>query len=129
MTTALSARRPAELVEFGEADAYEDLFQHAPPDLGLSVVRSGGAVLLIAPSLPVVIFNRVIGLGLRKPASEATLDEILARRIRDAAEWGCRRVITETGGDTPEHPNPSYHNMLRAGFVLVYQRPNYIAQA
>ena len=269
MTAKPSARRLAELVEFGEADAYEDLFRHAPPDLGLSVMRSGGAVLLIAPSLPIILFNRVIGLGLREPATEAALDEILAhyraagsatfavqlspsaapsdlpawlharglsmrdnwakvyraappdvvirtdlrierigqahaaafaevsctafgmpavmqpwlaegvgqpgwahylafdgetpvaggalfvkgdvgwlgiastlpahrrrgaqgalmaRRIRDAAELGCRWVVTETGEDTPEHPNPSYHNMLRTGFVLAYQRPNYIAQ-
>ena len=53
---------------------------------------------------------------------------LMARRIRDAAELGCRWVVTETGEDTPEHPNPSYHNMLRTGFVLAYQRPNYIAQ-
>ena len=269
MTAELSAQRLAELIEFGEADAYEDLFRHAPPDLGLSAVRSGGAVLLIAPSLPVVLFNRVIGLGLRERATEATVEEILtcyraagsatfavqlsplaapsdlppwlharglplydnwakvyraatpdvvvrtdlrieridrahaaafaevsctafgmpavmqpwltagvgqpgwahylafdgempvaggalfvkdevgwlgiastlpahrrrgaqgalmARRIRDAAELGCRWVVTETGEDAPAHPNPSYHNMLRTGFVLAYQRPNYIAQ-
>jgi GNAT superfamily N-acetyltransferase len=53
---------------------------------------------------------------------------LIARRIRDAAESGCRWVVTETGEDTPEHPNPSYHNMLRTGLVLAYQRPNYIAQ-
>jgi GNAT superfamily N-acetyltransferase len=53
---------------------------------------------------------------------------LMARRIRDAVELGCRWVVTETGEDTPEHPNPSYHNMLRTGFVLAYQRPNYIAQ-
>ena len=52
MTTELTAQRVAELVEFGEADAYGDLFRHAPSDLGLTVVRSGGAVLLIAPLLP-----------------------------------------------------------------------------
>jgi GNAT superfamily N-acetyltransferase len=270
MTTELTARRVAELVEFGEADAYGDLFQHAPSGLGLSVMRSSGAVLLIAPSLPIILFNRVIGLGLREPMTEAALDEILtryraagsatfavqlsplaapsdlpawlharglsmrdnwakvyraatpdvvirtdlrieriglahaaafaevsctafdvpavmqpwlaegigqpgwahylaydgempvaggalfvkgdvgwlgiagtlpahrrhgaqgalmARRIRDAAELGCRWVVTETGEDTPEHPNPSHHNMLRAGFVPAYQRPNYIAEA
>ena len=53
---------------------------------------------------------------------------LMARRIRDASELGCRWIVTETGEDTPEHPNPSYHNMLRTGFALAYQRPNYIAQ-
>ncbi len=36
-----------------------------------------GAALLIAPSLPVVIFNRVLGLGPREPATEAIVEEIL----------------------------------------------------
>jgi len=51
---------------------------------------------------------------------------IMARRIRDAVQLGCRWVITETGEDLPDRPNPSYHNMLRAGFSLAYQRPNYL---
>ena len=47
----------------------------------------------------------------------------MARRIRDGADLGCRWLVTETGEDTPHHPNPSYHNMLRTGFLLAYQRP------
>ena len=50
----------------------------------------------------------------------------MARCIRDAARLDCRWVITETGEDLPDHPNPSYHNMLRAGFKLAYMRPNYV---
>ena len=53
---------------------------------------------------------------------------LMARRIRDGADLGCRWLVTETGEDTPHHPNPSYHNMLRTGFSLAYRRPNYIAQ-
>ena len=51
---------------------------------------------------------------------------VFARRIRDAAGAGCEWLVTETGEDSPEDPNPSYHNMLRAGFRLAYLRPNYI---
>ena len=51
---------------------------------------------------------------------------LMARRIQDGAAMGCRWLVTETGEDTPEHPNPSYHNMLRTGFRLAYLRPNYI---
>ncbi len=47
---------------------------------------------------------------------------IMAQRIRDGVELGCRRLITETGEDTPDHPNPSYHNMRRTGFKLAYHR-------
>jgi GNAT superfamily N-acetyltransferase len=269
MANDLSQQQLAELVEFGEAEAYADFFAAAPPDWNMRVRRIGGAVCLFAPDLPVMLFNRAIGLGLREPATEAALNEILAqyrqsgarsfgvqlspmaqppdlaqwltarrlttrdnwakvyrvadqpievaadlriepidrsraadvaqvvctafgmpaalgawiensvgrsgwqyyaacegdrvvatgalfvrgdagwlglgstypeyrrrgaqgalmaRRIRDAAALGCRWVITETGEDLPERPNPSFHNMLRTGFQLAYQRPNYLAR-
>lgn len=51
---------------------------------------------------------------------------IFHRRLRDAREAGCRLAITETGPDTPEEPNPSFHNMIRLGFNLGYDRPNYV---
>jgi len=50
---------------------------------------------------------------------------IMARRIQDGIELGCRWFTTETGEDTPENPNPSYRNMIRTGFQLAYLRPNY----
>jgi len=50
---------------------------------------------------------------------------IMARRIADAAGLGCDVVHTETGAETADAPNPSYRNMIRAGFELIYQRPNY----
>jgi GNAT superfamily N-acetyltransferase len=51
---------------------------------------------------------------------------LLARRITDATALGCRRLVVETGDDTPEDPNPSAHNVRRAGFQLAYRRPNYM---
>ena len=50
---------------------------------------------------------------------------MFTRRLADAAQLGCRIAITETGEDTPDEPNPSYHNMIRTGFRLAYLRPNY----
>jgi hypothetical protein len=52
---------------------------------------------------------------------------IVARRIRDAAGLGCSLLVAETAEDTPQAPNPSYHNMVRAGFRLAYLRPNYVS--
>ena len=49
---------------------------------------------------------------------------LMAHRIRLSA-LGCEWLVTETGEDTPNRPNPSYHNMLRTGFKLAYQRLNY----
>jgi hypothetical protein len=51
---------------------------------------------------------------------------ILARRIRDGLALGCRGFVAEAAEDTPDHPNPSYHNLLRAGFELAYLRRNYV---
>jgi GNAT superfamily N-acetyltransferase len=52
---------------------------------------------------------------------------LLARRIQDAAAAGCKWLVTETWQEhPPQHPNPSYHNMLRMGFELAYVRGNYL---
>ncbi|HUQ77430.1 MAG TPA: hypothetical protein VM427_00990 [Patescibacteria group bacterium] len=51
---------------------------------------------------------------------------IFQRRMLDARALGCRLAITETGPDTPEQPNPSLHNMIRLGFSLGYERPNFV---
>jgi len=50
----------------------------------------------------------------------------MARRLHDGTALGCRWFVTETGEDLAAKPNPSYHNMLRVGFRLAYQRPNYL---
>ncbi len=261
--THLSPLEIAMLVEFGEAEAYADMFQAASPSMGLHIERIGGTVALIAPSLPIFLFNRVIGLGLEETVQDVLLERlaslyagspvygvqltpitqlepdrlepfglqaanrwakmyrpsdtevdvptnleivqigreradefsqvtvaahgmpsaiaswtaalvgrpnwhayaaleankivsvgmmfvrgdvawlglggtltshrqrgaqgaIMAGRIRDAATLGCAWVITETGEDLPEKPNPSFRNMVRTGFTLAYQRQNYI---
>ena len=54
---------------------------------------------------------------------------MFARRIEDGRKAGCKWFVTETGEDTPAAPNPSYRNMLRAGFQLAYMRPNYVYAA
>jgi len=50
---------------------------------------------------------------------------LFARRIADAAALGCRYVITGTVEQTPDWPNASYRNMVRAGFRQLYLRPNW----
>lgn len=50
---------------------------------------------------------------------------MFARRIADARDAGCRVVVTETGEDTVKAPNPSYRNMVRAGFRLTHFRDNW----
>ena len=45
---------------------------------------------------------------------------LLHRRIRDARALGCRSIFAQTG-----ETNPSYNNLLRAGFLLVHVRDNF----
>jgi hypothetical protein len=52
---------------------------------------------------------------------------LMVQRLRDGIEMGCEWFVTETGEETTDNPNPSYHNMLRTGFMLAYFRPNYIS--
>jgi hypothetical protein len=71
-----------------------------------------------------------LGLGSTLPSHRrrGAQGAIMAQRIRDGIGQGCQWLVTETGEDVPDRPNPSYHNMLRTGFRLAYQRPNYLFQ-
>lgn len=51
---------------------------------------------------------------------------LLARRIRDATEAGCKYLVVETAKPSPENPSTSHRNMIRHGFVSAYNRPNYL---
>jgi hypothetical protein len=52
---------------------------------------------------------------------------MFAARLRDARDAGSRWAITETGEETEANPvNPSYRNMVRAGFRLAYPRQNWV---
>jgi hypothetical protein len=87
-----------------------------PVATGALFIRDGVGWLGVASTLP----------SHRRRGAQGA---IMAQRIRDGAELGCRWLITETGEDLPSRPNPSYHNMVRTGFELAYQRPNYIFKA
>lgn len=54
---------------------------------------------------------------------------LMARRLNDGRALGSRWFVTETGEDRPDRPNPSFHNMMRLGFELAYQRPNYLVKS
>jgi GNAT superfamily N-acetyltransferase len=50
---------------------------------------------------------------------------LLHQRIEDAAAAGCRLLFVETGERVAGRPDPSYRNILRAGFEEAYLRPNW----
>ena len=45
--------------------------------------------------------------------------------IKEGIEMGCKWFATETGL-LPDQVNHSYNNMVRSGFRLAYERPNYV---
>lgn len=57
----------------------------------------------------------------RKRGAQSAL---LAARINAAAHDGCRLVTTETGIPQDGEAGPSSANIQRAGFTIVYPRPN-----
>lgn len=52
--------------------------------------------------------------------------ELLKLRIDAARNLGAKWIVVDTAETGPEHYNPSYWNMLRHGFRLLYHRPNYV---
>jgi hypothetical protein len=60
------------VLERAEAVAYEDMYACAPPELGATARRVAGALVISCPSLPVVTFNRALGID--APPSDEILD-------------------------------------------------------
>ena len=70
-----------------------------------------------------------LGLGATLPEfrGRGAQSAILAVRIEDARQQGCRSVTTETGELVDDGPSNSYRNIVRAGFRERGVRPNYRA--
>jgi GNAT superfamily N-acetyltransferase len=72
----------AREIESVERVAWSDAFAAAPPlaasALGLAAREVAGAFLAVAPGIESLLFNRAIGLGVERPATDAGLDAMLA---------------------------------------------------
>lgn len=68
-----------------------------------------------------------LGIGAMRPEmrGKGGQSALLARRIVDAARYGARYAVTETGVPQEGQPAPSYRNILGSGFAIAYQRPNW----
>ncbi len=51
---------------------------------------------------------------------------LVTRRFLAARESGARWVVSETAEQRPDHPAPSYRNLLRLGFAEAYLRENLV---
>lgn len=61
-----------------EAAASRDLYAAAPAAMRLRSSTLCGATALLAPSLPITYFNRVIGVGNHAPATNSDIDALMA---------------------------------------------------
>ena len=84
------------LADRAEALAWADMYAAAPPALGVRVERCEEATLLIAPKIPLGLFNRVIALGQHGPVTEERTDAIL-QRYREA---GSAKIFVHVGAAT-----------------------------
>ncbi len=50
---------------------------------------------------------------------------LISRRVADARNFGARWIASETDEELPDKPNPSYRNLVRLGFPVVYVRANW----
>ena len=77
------------------------------------VAETGAVALFGAATLPE---------GRNRGAQAALLDA----RIREARDGGLRWASAETWLESADHPNPSQHNMRRAGLTEVHTRSNWV---
>jgi GNAT superfamily N-acetyltransferase len=84
----------------------------------------GVARMLAVPETDsVAIFGAAtLPAGRNRGAQSALLDI----RIREARDRGLRYASAETWLESPGTPNPSQHNMRRAGLTEVHTRPNWV---
>ena len=80
-------------------------------------------MLVVAETEAVALFGAAtLPAGRNRGAQGALLDV----RIRAARDRGLRWASAETWLESDENPNPSQHNMRRAGLTEVHTRPNWV---
>lgn len=78
----LSPAETAAIVERAEAEAWVRMYEHVPAGvraaMGVRATLSGGTGVVAMAGADSGLLNRVMGLGVGEPATEARLDEVLS---------------------------------------------------
>jgi GNAT superfamily N-acetyltransferase len=86
---------PLPAAELGELEAFVDIYEAAEREVGARVERLGGAVCLALPPVPrSAMFNRALGLGLERPATEDDVEEIAGFFRQQGVDW-CAAVAPQ----------------------------------
>src|SRR5689334_23516173 len=79
----------APVVELTEGAAYADLLHAAPQHWGCVAEETSCGWLMMAPTLDMLLFNRIIGCGIREPVPPTELQALLDRfRDRGLRNFG-----------------------------------------
>lgn len=88
----LSLVETAEIVETSEAKWFEVVFGGFSPairaEYGADWQEIGGAIVAFLEKIPIPAFNRVIGLGIHQPATEAIVDKVIEMYGRKNLPFG-----------------------------------------
>jgi GNAT superfamily N-acetyltransferase len=82
----------------------------------------GGAALYVDRDAASLNSGAVLP-GYRRRGGQAALIE---RRVAAAREQGCRVLVAEIEKPAPGSVNPSLSNLLRHGFMPLYERTNWV---
>jgi hypothetical protein len=128
---------PERAMEFAETlSAGYGIPPALAPLVAVPVGRTGWHhYLALEGDTPVAAASMFVAGRLARLTGAATLEAhrgrgaqgaLLAGRLRDAAAAGCTVATSETGPGSPQKPNASYRNMLRAGFQPVFLLANHV---
>jgi GNAT superfamily N-acetyltransferase len=115
-----------------EADAMFDGAQFFDGDWATYGAWDGDTLLGVARMLAVAETDSVALFGastLPEGRNRGAQGALLDVRVREARDRGLRWASAETWLESADNPNPSQHNMRRAGLTEVHARPNWVWRA
>lgn len=115
-----------------EADAMFDGAQFFDGDWATYGAWDGDTLVGVARMLAVAETEAVALFGaatLPAGRNRGAQGALLAVRIREARDRSLRWASAETWLESSDNPNPSQHNMRRAGLTEVHTRPNWVWRA
>jgi GNAT superfamily N-acetyltransferase len=115
-----------------EAHAFFDGAHYFDGDWASYGAYAGDALVAVARMLAVAETGSVALFGaatLAEGRNRGAQGALLDVRIREARDRGLRFASAETWLESDANPNPSQHNMRRAGLTEVHTRPNWVWRA
>jgi GNAT superfamily N-acetyltransferase len=103
MSSSADIAELARRLEANEIAAWRSMYHASPPAiaarLGCGYTQQDGALLVWNRAAPVLMFNRIMGLGVFEPATDALIDGLLARARAEKSRGEVQVVPTAQPAD------------------------------